>query len=401
MITQPENQPQERVQAIRSVYKTITPNTTASIATTESEVVHVTVYLDPAGRDIVFWEDILFAFKDALNVRRGTHVLPLLRGSNYKLIEPHCIAAVPNAVLDVYIGEPSTQPAADQNSRLVHPSPPPSHSLTQVVSLSEETVQHLCKTMASTLAKEFNISLKTVSAPLQASSDDTVDLVIKTKSLNNDSSSVQAKTSDDTSQQYGRQSTNAQRERNNIESTSQSSTKVHTESDDKENTKAPGIAPSKQERPGSIGSSTETMSKRMAEIAAKARQGDAESQYQLAEAYKTGSDGLSCSDEAAIDWYIKAGNQGHGEAQIRMGMYYKEGFSVPKDYVKAMEWWLKAANQGYSHAQLNVGLIYYDGGEGICMNKNLAMEWYLKAANGGSIMARHLYGNLKEHANRH
>lgn len=92
MITQPENQPQERVQAIRSVYKTITPNTTASIATTESEVVHVTVYLDSVGRDIAFWEDILFAFKDALNVRRGTHVLPLLRGSNYKLYVFHSFA---------------------------------------------------------------------------------------------------------------------------------------------------------------------------------------------------------------------------------------------------------------------------------------------------------------------
>lgn len=85
MIAQPESQPQERVQAIRSVYKTFTPNANPSIATTESEVVHVAVYLDPAGREIVIWEDILFAFKNALNVRRGTHVLPLLRGSNYKL----------------------------------------------------------------------------------------------------------------------------------------------------------------------------------------------------------------------------------------------------------------------------------------------------------------------------
>ncbi|KAF9293090.1 hypothetical protein BGZ88_005792 [Linnemannia elongata] len=253
--------------------------------------------------------------------------------------------------------------------------------------------------MASTLAKEFNISLKTASAPLQASSDDTVDLVIKTKNLNNDSSSVQAKSSDDTSQQYGRQSTNAQRERNNTESTSQNSTKVHTKSDDKENTKAPGIAPSKQERPGSIGSNTETMSKRMEEIAAKARQGDTDSQYKLAEAYRKGSGGLSRSDEAAIDWYIKAGNQGHGKAQIIMGEYYQEGFSVPMDYVKAMEWFLKAANQGYADAQFIVGSIYHTGAKGVLKDENLAMEWYLKAANGGDVTARHLFGALKGQAN--
>lgn len=53
MVTRPENQPQARVQAIRPVYMTNPLNATASsVAATESEVVHVIFYLDPAGREI-------------------------------------------------------------------------------------------------------------------------------------------------------------------------------------------------------------------------------------------------------------------------------------------------------------------------------------------------------------
>lgn len=366
-------------------------------------------------------------------------------------IEPHCIAAVPNTVLDVYIEEPSTQPTAVQTvSQLVQPSPPSPHSLTQLVSLSEETVQHLCKTMTSTLAKEFDFSPKTVSAPLQASNNDIVDPELQTKSPSNNIGSVQTGPSDDTPQEYGRQSasqenvgisalrpTNAARpqvptsggstlsgfsrsgiiggERNNTGSTSQNSIKVHPESDDnnndsdwtddsssehagddaKDNIKAPGIAPSKQERPGLIGSSTETMSERAAEVAARAKQGDIDAQYNLAEAYERGLHGLSHSDESAIVWYIKAGNQGHVEAQRTMGRYYYEGFSVPKDYVKAMEWYLKAANQGSADAQYRVGSMY-SFGWGVHEDKNLAMEWYLKAAHGGNYFARTDYVSLKE-----
>lgn len=107
----------------------------------------------------------------------------------------------------------------------------------------------------------------------------------------------------------------AQMERINTGSACQNSTKIHTESNngngsdrsddsrlvhagdsDKDNTKAPDIALPKQEYQGSIGSSTETMSPWMA-IAAKARQGDVDSQYKLAEAYKMGTNGLSRSDE--------------------------------------------------------------------------------------------------------
>lgn len=261
-------------------------------------------------------------------------------------------------------------------------------------------MEHLCRTMASALAKEFDFSSKTASAPPLASNNDTVDPEIQIKSPSNDISSVQAGPSDDTPQQYGRQSASqenagisslhpnnathpqgpipagdtilqmffqsliAQRERNKTGSISQNSIKARTKSvdndngsdrtddgssgnagdNDKDNTKAPGIAPPKQERPGSIGNSAETMSKRMAMVAAKARQGDTDSQYKLAEAYRMGTDGLSRSDKSAIDWYIKAGNQGHANAQTTMGMYYREGFSVPKNYFKAMEWNLKAAN---------------------------------------------------------
>jgi hypothetical protein len=74
-----ESDPQTRLQAIRPLYSN---NTTA---TAESDVVYVAIYLDPVGREIVFWEDVLVAFKNALNIRQNSSILPFLRGSDYML----------------------------------------------------------------------------------------------------------------------------------------------------------------------------------------------------------------------------------------------------------------------------------------------------------------------------
>ena len=71
-------------QALRSVYK-CSSATLASPAPElpESEIVHVNIHQDPAGKDIVLWDDILGAFKGADNVRHKTRVLPFLKDERF------------------------------------------------------------------------------------------------------------------------------------------------------------------------------------------------------------------------------------------------------------------------------------------------------------------------------
>lgn len=48
------------------------------------EIVHVEIRLDSDGTEIVLWDDILSAFKDAINIRRGIKVLPFLKDKGFK-----------------------------------------------------------------------------------------------------------------------------------------------------------------------------------------------------------------------------------------------------------------------------------------------------------------------------
>lgn len=72
------------LQALRSVYKRSSATLTSPpLELPESEIVHVDIHQDPAGKDIVLWADILVAFKGADNVRHKTRVLPFLKDERF------------------------------------------------------------------------------------------------------------------------------------------------------------------------------------------------------------------------------------------------------------------------------------------------------------------------------
>lgn len=65
-------------------------------------------------------------------------------------------------------------------------------------------------------------------------------------------------------------------------------------------------------------------------------------------------------------------------AQCNLGICYKYGNGVEKNFEEAVKWYTKAANQEYAQAQYNLALSY-DKGEGVAKNDSEAMKWYLKA----------------------
>ena len=77
------------------------------------------------------------------------------------------------------------------------------------------------------------------------------------------------------------------------------------------------------------------------------------------------SEGVAGDDAEAVKWYRKAADQGHAEAQFRLGDCYRyRGVAVEQDYVQAASWYRKAAEQGDTIAQTSLGRMY-NVGEGV------------------------------------
>jgi len=67
---------------------------------------------------------------------------------------------------------------------------------------------------------------------------------------------------------------------------------------------------------------------------------------------------------------------------------YHEGQGVEVDYNIALEWYLKAAEQGYAMAQNSVGVMYHLGEGVVEEDVQKAVLWYSKAAAQGNMVAQ-------------
>ena len=86
------------------------------------------------------------------------------------------------------------------------------------------------------------------------------------------------------------------------------------------------------------------------ELRARAEQGDATAQFNLAVMYHKGK-GVPQDYAEAAKWYRKAAEQGHADAQYNLGNMYGKGQGVPQDYVQAHMWFNLAAAQGAARGQ--------------------------------------------------
>lgn len=91
-----------------------------------------------------------------------------------------------------------------------------------------------------------------------------------------------------------------------------------------------------------------------------AEQGHAEAQLYLGLLYKEGK-GLPKDDRASANSFRKAAEQGSPEAQFNLGLMYYVGQDVPQDYAESAKWYRLAAKQGNGYAQANLGHMYAEG----------------------------------------
>ena len=112
---------------------------------------------------------------------------------------------------------------------------------------------------------------------------------------------------------------------------------------------------------------------------ARAEQGDADAQFNLARMYDEG-EGVSQDKAEALRWLRSAADQGNSSAQHNLGVKYNTGRGVPQDYAEALRWSRLAAEQGIADAQFNLARMYALGLGGP-QDDAQAYKWFNLAAS--------------------
>ena len=115
--------------------------------------------------------------------------------------------------------------------------------------------------------------------------------------------------------------------------------------------------------------------------------------YRLATLYEAGPD--EARRRSALVLLERAAQQGHAEAQVRMGQAYAEGNGVERDPAWAARWFGKAARQGVPAAQARLGDAFA-GGEGVPRDVVQAAAWYQAASSAGHAAAAEALAALEE-----
>ena len=140
-----------------------------------------------------------------------------------------------------------------------------------------------------------------------------------------------------------------------------------------------------------------------------AEKGHPEAQYELGCCYSK-PEGTALDNSEAIKWLRKAAEQGHMDAQYGLGRLYQAGVGVRKSTDEAIFCFEKAAEQGHKDAPYQCGICYFDPTDcsfGMLKDPSFrelikdsakkALPWYKKAADMESKQACYNIGLLYEY----
>ncbi|KAF9156119.1 hypothetical protein BG015_007161 [Linnemannia schmuckeri] len=333
----------------------------------KSKTVHITTHQDPlSGKPIVLWGDILRVFRDALYLQHGQRVLPFLKSSDFKDLDPSRIAAIPGAVLKIIVEcsplvDDATGPA-QESTRNMTQEPPQKEAIVVDVSVRRipvwgdeleamENYTHIDRPSLSARGPQLY--------PGSLEDDD------------NDAKDT------------------AQDQQVDIGIGYPENPMVKGEGD-YEGEEVIRILEEDARLHDREARTRDAVTRKLAEL------GDAEAQYQTGNQYGGWHNVDSKNYVQATEWYLKAAKQGHVGAQHAIGELREKGHGCPINLKAAFEWYLKAAEGGNTFAQMEIGK-QYENGSDVQQDLSKSFEWYLKAAEGGNPLAqRHvggLYGN--------
>lgn len=136
------------------------------------------------------------------------------------------------------------------------------------------------------------------------------------------------------------------------------------------------------------------------ELIRAAKKGDVAAQYELGQMFYNGARGVRADRQTALEWFEKAANHGHAQAQVDLAniyfAYYRDGGRNRSQNLKqAIQWYMKAANQGELYAQKQLGFIYIEIDES-ARDYTQAAYWLELAANQKDAESQTELGHLYE-----
>lgn len=130
----------------------------------------------------------------------------------------------------------------------------------------------------------------------------------------------------------------------------------------------------------------------LAELENRAREGDADAQFQLGRAYFRG-EGTPKDEAQALTWLEKSAGQGDADAMTSLGFFHARGIAVPLDEEKAAAWFRQGAEAGSLQSKLNLGLLLRQG-KTIRLSNEESLRLMEEAAWAGLPEAQSYLGQL-------
>ena len=118
----------------------------------------------------------------------------------------------------------------------------------------------------------------------------------------------------------------------------------------------------------------------VADVVARAKQGDVVAEAQLGRLYSTGQDVPQNYYEAA-KWFYRAAIRGHSGAQYELGMLYNKGEGIKRDYVLSYMWLNLAAARALGQdrdfkIRMRDAIASKMTPRQVQIAQQLALEWY-------------------------
>ncbi|MDP6718920.1 MAG: tetratricopeptide repeat protein, partial [Pirellulaceae bacterium] len=117
---------------------------------------------------------------------------------------------------------------------------------------------------------------------------------------------------------------------------------------------------------------------------------DSHAMYTLGVMYRLGR-GVKRDFAKAMEWFRKSADKKNGSAMGKLGLMYARGESVKKDFVMAATWARKGAEIGSPTAMYVYGWALHNG-EGVKEDKATGLDWLQKGATKGNKNAMEYVG---------
>jgi hypothetical protein len=106
------------------------------------------------------------------------------------------------------------------------------------------------------------------------------------------------------------------------------------------------------------------------------------------------SDHRAPDHEAAMQWALRAAEQGVAASMTRIGLLYNNALGVERDVEAAAKWWRKAALLGDADGQAMLGAAHHLGA-GVERDPVAALAWLMRARAGRSPFADRFYAGVR------